>query len=196
MPGAFGQPVEGAEMIAMTGAEGGHDSGGHSEEVLLGLGAETWVYISVTIFFVLAVILGKLPQRIAEALDERIASVRRQLDEAKLLREEAQTLLAAAKARAEAATRDAEAIVAQARVEAQQLVAESEKAASELIARRTVAAEAKIAAAERGAEAELRGELAQRVTAAATAVIMAKTDKPMHDRLTEDAIAGLERRLH
>ena len=180
------------DMSSATGAHGGV----HAEEVLLGLGAETWVYISVTIFFILAVVLGKLPQRIAEALDERIAAVRRQLDEAKLLREEAQGLLADAKARAEAATRDADAILAQARAEAQQLVADSEKAASELISRRTIAAEAKIAAAERGAEAELRSELAQRVTAAAVAVIKAKADKPMQDRLTDEAIAGLERRLH
>ncbi|WP_439532595.1 F0F1 ATP synthase subunit B family protein [Polymorphobacter sp.] len=190
MPGAFGEPVEGSELLGVP-----HD-GAHAEETLLGLGAETWVYVSVAIFFALAIILGKLPQRIAEALDGRIAGVRRQLDEASALRAEAETLLADAKARAEAATRDAEAIVARAQVEAASLMADSEKAAAETIARRTAAAEAKIVAAERGAEVELRGELARQVTAAAAALIAAKADPAMHDRLTEAAIAGLDRRLH
>ena len=191
MPGAFGAaPVEGAELLTM--AEGAP----HAEETLLGLTAETWVYISVAIFFVLAIVLFKAPKLIADALDARISAVKRQLDEAKSLRTEAEALLADARAKQEAANRDAEAIVARARVEAQTLVAESERAAAETIARRTAAAEAKIVAAERTAEAELRAELARRVTAAAAAVIESKADKAMRDRLTEEAIAGLDRRLH
>jgi F-type H+-transporting ATPase subunit b len=189
MYGATGETVAGTELAGVPEAP-------HAEDTLLGLGAETWVYISVSIFFALAIILGKLPQRIAEALDERIAGVRRQLDEAKALRAEAETLLADAQARADAANRDAAAIVARAQAEAAALIQDSEKAAAETIARRTAAAEAKIAAAERGAEAELRGELARQVTVAAAALIAAKADPAMHDRLTEDAIAGLDRRLH
>jgi F-type H+-transporting ATPase subunit b len=191
MPGAFGEaPVEGSELLTMA------DGQAHAEDSLLGLGAETWVYISVAIFFVLAIVIFKAPKLIADALDARISAVRRQLDEAKSLRNEAEALLADARAKAEAANRDAEAIVARARVEAQSIVAESEKAAAETIARRTAAAEAKIAAAERTAEAELRAELARRVTTAAASLIESKADKVMRDRLTEEAIAGLDRRLH
>lgn len=168
----------------------------HAEATLLGLEAETYVYISVAIFFVLAIVLGKLPQRMAAGLDARIAGVKRQLDEARALRAEAEALLADARARSDAATKDAAAIVARAEAEAAELIKTSEKAAAETIARRTAAAEAKIAAAERSAEAELKGEVARRVTAAAGALIAEKADKAMHDRLTEDAIAGIERRLH
>lgn len=193
MPGAFGvPPAEGAELIEMTGtADEAHD-----EATLLGLEAETWVYVSVAIFFVLAVVIGKVPGRIAEALDARIAGVRRQLDEAKGLRAEAEALLADAKARADAATKEAAAMVARAETEAAELLKSSEAAAAETIARRTAAAEAKIAAAERSAEAELRAQLAQQVTAAAATLIASRADKAMHDRLTEESIAGLERRLH
>jgi F-type H+-transporting ATPase subunit b len=188
--------AEGVEAASAASGTLVADEAPHAEETLLGLGAETWVYISVAIFFGLAIIVGKVPALIAAALDARIAGVRRQLDEATALRREAETLLGDAKARAEAATRDAEAIVARAHAEAAALVAESEKAAAETIARRTAAAEAKIVAAERNAEAELRGELARQVTAAATALIAGKADAAMHDRLTEEAIAGLDRRLH
>jgi F-type H+-transporting ATPase subunit b len=193
MPGAFGlAPAEGAELIEMTGvADEAHD-----EETLLGLEAETWVYVSVSIFFVLAIVLGKVPARIAGALDERIAGVRRQLDEAKGLRAEAEALLSDARERSDAAAKEAAAMVARAESEAAELLKASEAAAAETIARRTAAAEAKISAAERSAEAELRAQMAQQVTAAAAALIASKADKAMHDRLTEEAIAGLERRLH
>ncbi len=168
----------------------------HAEETLLGLGAETYVYISISIFFFLAIVLGKLPARIAAALDDRIAGVKRQLDEAKTIRTEAEALLADANARRDAATKDAEAIVSRAKAEAAELVAESEAAAAMTIERRTAAAEAKIAAAERSAEAELRAEVAKRVTAAAGALIAANADKALQAKLTDDAIAGLERQLH
>ncbi len=168
----------------------------HEEALLLGQGAEFYVYVSITIFFLLAIFVGKLPQRITGALDARIAGVRRQLDEAKALRIEAEALLADANRRREAATKDAEAILTRAKSEAAELVAETEKAAAQTIERRTAAAMSKIAAAERSAEADLRADVARRVTAAAATIIAAKTDKDLQAKLTDDAIAGLERRLH
>lgn len=168
----------------------------HDEPLLLGLGAESWVYVSVAIFILLAIFVGKLPQRITQALDARIAGVRRQLDEAKALRMEAEALLADANRRREAATRDAEAIVTRARAEAAEMVAESQTTAALTIERRTAAAEARIAAAERSAEAELRADVARRVTAAAATIIAAKADKSLQAKLTDEAIVGLERRLH
>ncbi len=191
MPGAFGAPpLEGAELIAST------EEAPHSEAALLGLEAESWVYISVAIFFVLAIVVGKLPARIAAALDSRILAVRRQLDEARALRAEAEALLADARARSDAATKDAAAMVARAEAEAAEVLRTSEQAAAETIARRTAAAEARIAASERSAESELKAEVARRVTAAAATLIATKGDRTMQDRLTEDAIAGLDRRLH
>lgn len=168
----------------------------HEEALLLGQGAEFYVYVSMAIFFALAIILGKLPQRIAGALDDRIAGVKRQLDEAKAIRAEAETLLVDAGKARDAATRDAAAIVARAESEAAELVATSQKAAELTIERRTAAAEAKIAAAERAAEAELRADVARRVTAAAATLIAANADKALQSQMTDDAIAGLERRLH
>jgi len=186
-------PVGAGEIHAGTAVAGAEH---HEEATLLGFGPEFWVYVSMTIFFALAIVLGKLPSRITGALDERIAAVKRQLDEAKAVRAEAEALLADANARREAATKDAAAIVARAHVEAAELVATTEKAATMTIERRTAAAESKIVAAERAAQAELRADVARRVTAAAATLIAAKSDKALQGRLTDDAIAGLESRLH
>jgi F-type H+-transporting ATPase subunit b len=182
-----------AETTATTEALGAAHP---AEPTLLGMEAETWVYISIAIFLVLAVFVGKLPQRIAQALDERIAGVKRQLEEAKQLRAEAEALLNGAKASQAAAARDAEAIIARAKTEAQQLVADAEAAATQTIARRSAAAEAKIGASERAAEADLRAEVARQVTAAAAALIAAKADAKVQTKLADDAIAGIDRRLH
>lgn len=190
---AVAAPAAAGEMQAGTAVPAGEH---HEEATLLGFGAEFWVYVSMAIFFALAIFVGKLPSRITGALDERIAAVKRQLDEAKAVRAEAEALLADANARREAATKDAEAIIARAHSEAAELVATSEKAAALTIERRTAAAESKIVAAERAAEAELRADVARRVTAAAAALIAAKSDKALQGKLTDDAIAGLESRLH
>ncbi len=168
---------------------------GHAEPDFLH-NPETWVYLSITVFLLLAVFVAKAPQLIAKALDDRIAAVRRQLDEAKAIRAEAEALLKGAQASRDAATKDAEAIIARAHSEANELVAETENAARLTIERRTAAATAKIAAAERAAEGDLRAEVARRVTAAAAALIAAKADAGVQAKLADDAIAGLERRLH
>ncbi len=181
------------DTTAATLAEGGE---AHGEALLMGQGAEFWVYLSVAIFAVLAVVIGKLPSRIAAALDARIAAVKTQLDEAAALRAEAEALLADAEAKTAAAEAEAAAIRARAQTEAAALVAASEAAASEAITRRTAAAEARIAAAERAATAELKADVARQVTAAAAAIITARSDKEMLARLTDDAIAGLDRKLH
>ena len=54
----------------------------------------------------------------------------------------------------------------------------------------------RIAAAERTATAELKAEVAAQVTKAAAAIIAARADKDLQTRLTDEAIAGLDRRLH
>lgn len=182
------------EQSATTVDRGGEAH--HAEPLLFGVGAEGWVYTGVAIFLVLAVVVGKLPGRIAAALDERIAGVRKTLDEAAKLRAEAEALLADAQAKKAAAESEVAAIRARAETEAAELVKASEAAASEAIARRTAAAESRIAAAERAAVAELKADVAAQVTKAAAAIIAAKADKALQSRLTDEAIAGLDRRLH
>lgn len=156
--------------------------------------AEQTVWVSVTVFLLLAVILGKLPKRIAEALDAKIADVRRQLDEAKSIRAEAEVLLADARGKQDAAGRDAEAIMNHARAEAAQMIETARSDADLLVERRTRMADDKIAAAERSAQADLRARVAAISAAAARSVIAAQSTDADKSRLTDDAIVALGRR--
>ena len=172
-----------AETHAGTVAKGGEAH--HEEALLLGLNAEMWVYISVTIFIILAIVVGKLPQRISAGLDGYIAGVRRQLDEAKAIRADAERLLADAKAKQAAATVDAAAIVAQAKNEATLIVAQAKANLEATIERRKRIAEDKVTAAGRAAQLAIdnaRAELTEKAPAEAP-------------RLTQAAITELERRL-
>jgi F-type H+-transporting ATPase subunit b len=182
-------PEIAGNTVALTEADGSYD---HGPE-LLGLNAEGWVYVSLTIFFLLAIFVAKAPQKIAAGLDGRIADTRRALDEAQAIRAEAEALLAKAKAQQAASAGDAAAIVAHAEAEAAELVAKAERDATELMARRAKMAEDKIAAAERGAVAEIRARAAT-AAASAAATLIEQTHGAAQDKaLVDRTIAGMGR---
>ena len=160
---------------------------------LLGLSAEGWVYVGLTIFLLIAIFVAKAPRKILDALDARIADARKELDRAYAIRQEAEALLAEAHKRNAASAGDAAAIVAHAEAEAKALVAKAEPDAADLVKRRAKMAEDKIAAAERAALAEVRAKAADAAARAAASLIAdthgAAADKPLVDK----TIAGLAR---
>ncbi|RHW17962.1 hypothetical protein D1610_05505 [Sphingomonas gilva] len=191
---AHGAPSAQAALdntVALTEADGGAHHDAHP--TLLGLGAEGWVYVGLTIFFLLAIFVMKAPRKIAAALDQRIADTRRELDEAKAIRAEAEALLADAKARQAASAGDAEAIIAHAQTEAEGLLAKAETDAADLMARRAKMAEDKIAAAERSAIAEVRAKAAAAAAAAAAELIAQRHDAGADKAIVDRTIAGLGR---
>jgi F-type H+-transporting ATPase subunit b len=175
--------------VALTEADGTHAEGPE----LLGLGAEGWVYVGLTIFILLAIFVAKAPKRVAEILDQRIADTRRQLDEAKEIRAEAEALLAEAKRRHAASAGDADAIVAHAEAEASALLAKAEADAATLVERRGQMAEDKIAAAERAALTEVRAKAAEAAANAAAVLIAERHGAEADKALVDRTIAGLGR---
>ena len=161
------------------------------EATLLHLDSEGWVYVSLTIFFLIAIFYAKGHRTIASKLDERIADTRRSLDEAHQLRAEAEALLADAKKRQAATHADAEQILAHAKVEADQIVEKARVDADTLIERRGKMAEDKIAAAERTAIADVRAKAASAATAAAAMLIAQRHDARADKALVDRTIAGL-----
>ena len=167
-----------------------------AEPTLLGLSAEGWVYIGITIFLLLALTVFKFPKLLAEALDKRIADTRRTLDDAAALRAEAEAMLADARRRQAEAHKDAEGIIAHARGEAERLVAKAKSDADLLIERRGKMAEDKIAAAERAAIAEVRARAASAAATAAAALIAKRHDAGSDKALVDKTIASLGQRLN
>ena len=156
--------------------------------------AAFWAAVALFIFLGVVVYL-KVPSLIGKSLDGRIKAIEGELAEAERLRQEAKFLLEEYEAKRQAATTEAEGIVAAAREEAFRLTAEAKSSLETLIARRTKAVEDKIAQAESQAVAEVRARSADVAVEAARAVL-AKQMSQKGDALIDAAIKDVGSRLN
>lgn len=157
--------------------------------------AEFWVMISF-IIFVAIILYYKVPGMVTGALDKRAADISRELDEARRLREEAQELLASYQRKKAEAMKEAEGIVAQAKVEAERLAHETREVMEAQVVRRQQLAEDKIRQAESQAIAEVRAVAADVAVSAAQSLIAEKLDAGKDSKLVEHSIAELASKLH
>jgi F-type H+-transporting ATPase subunit b len=153
------------------------------------------VGISFVLFFALLAYL-KVPGRLGAMLDGRAAKIRADLDEARRLREEAQSLLASYERKQKEVEKLAEEIIARARADAEQAAEAGKASLASAVERRLKAAGDQIAAAETAAVRQIRERAAQ-IAVAAAAEIMAK-NMPEKDAgaLIDAAIAETGKRLN
>jgi F-type H+-transporting ATPase subunit b len=187
---AEGQPHTGAEAVET--AHGGVGSANHPDPSALGLDGTGWVSLAMAAFLAIVLLKGGW-SAITGLLDKQIAGIRRQLDEAKALRAEAEALrdeyarkIADAEANAAEMTRHAEA-------ESAAIVEQAKADAAELVSRRAKMAEDKIAAAERAALAEVRAKAATAAAAAAETLIAQRHGADADRALVSRTISGLGR---
>lgn len=162
----------------------------HVEPSALGLGPSAWAALAMIVFLGILV-WKKVPGAIVGGLDKQIDAIRKQLDEAKLLRAEAEKLRAEYAAKIANAEKDAASMVEHAKTEAAAIVAKAEVDATAMIARREKMAADKIGAAERAAVDELRAKAAEAATAAARNLIAKNHSAGADKTLVDGAIAGL-----
>ncbi len=137
--------------------------------------ATFWVFLGFLVFLGILLYL-KLPSKLAAALDARAVKIKSDLEDARKLREEAQSLLAEYKRRFGEAESEAKAILTQAQQEAEALTAEAKVRIEDYVARRTRAVEQRIAQAETQAVAEVKSRAID-VAAADAAKIMGEAAK-------------------
>lgn len=165
-------------------------AGEHAYPTAFGIAPHGWTAIAMLVVFG-AMLWAGVPRIIARILDDRIAGIRKQLDEAKALRAEAEALRDEYAAKIAAAEKDAATLLDHAKVEAEAIVARAEADTTAVIARRERMAEDKIAAAERAAVEELRAKAATAATEAARGLIAAKHGADADRELVDQAISGL-----
>ncbi len=160
------------------------------EPAALGLTPPMWVALSMTVLIVLMLVL-KVPRMMASGLDASIAQIKKQLEEAKALRAEAEKLRAEYATRIANAEKDAAAMIDHARGEAEAIVAKAQADTAATLARREKMATDKIAAAERAAVSELRAKTAEAATAAARKLISSHHNAKADKALVDEAIGGI-----
>ena len=163
-----------------------------AEPTALGLDAPGWVALAMILVFAIA-IWKRVPAIVGKLLDDRIALIRAQLDNAAQLRSEAEALKAEYEAKSAAADAEAAAMVARAEEEAKAIVDKAKKDSAALIERRARLAEDKIAAAERAALAEVRAKAADAAARAAASIIAEKHGAESDKALVDKTIAGIAR---
>jgi len=157
--------------------------------------AEFWVAVAFVVFIGVLIYFG-VHKLILQALDQRSARIRSELDEARRLREEAQALLAEYQRKQRDAEREAAGIVAGARAEADRLASETKAKMEEFLARRTKMAETKIAQAEVQALADVRAAAADAAVAAAEKILTQAVKGKVADDLISKSIADLKSKLN
>ena len=147
------------------------------------------VFIGVLFYFKVPSLLGKM-------LDDRASGIQSELDEARALREEAQSLLASYERKQREVQEQADRIVAQARDDAEanktQALADLDKS----IERRLAAAQDQIASAEQSAIREVRDRAIAVAIAASREVVIKKMGKSDQSKLIDDAISEVGQKLH
>jgi len=157
--------------------------------------AEFWVAVGFVIFLGILVYVG-VPKMLLNALDDRARRVQAELDEARRLKEEAQTLLAAYKAKQREADTEAAAIIEGAKAEAERIAAESKTKMEEFVARRTKLAETKIAQAEAQAVADVRAAAADAAVTAAEKILTESVKGRVADDLLTRGIGDVKSKLN
>ncbi len=147
------------------------------------------VFIGILLYF-------KVPALVGGMLDKRADNIKSELDEAKALREEAQSLLASYERKQKEVQEQSARIVAAAKEEATNAATAAKEDIAKSITRRLAAAEEQIANAEASAVKEVRDQAIAVAIGAAKDVIAKQMDAKSAGAMIDDSIATVADKLH
>jgi F-type H+-transporting ATPase subunit b len=162
----------------------------------ISLGNTDFIVLLGFLVFVGILIYAKVPARLTGMLDARAAQIRTEIEEARALRDEAQTILASYERKQKEVQAQADRIVANAKDEA---MAAAEQAKADLAAsinRRIAAAEDQIASAEAAAIRAVRERAVQVAVEAAGDVLARQMTPKTSSAMIDAAIRQVSDRLH
>ena len=151
---------------------------------------ETFIVAIAFIIFVV-LMLWKGMSKITKALDKRADDIRRQLDEAQKLREEAQAALAGYQRQQRDALAEAEDIIALAQAEVGRMKADAEKNLAVTLKRREEQAMERIAQAEAKAMRDVRDQAVDLAIKASAKLISDNMSAEVLNRMIADSTAHL-----
>ncbi len=160
------------------------------------LGNTDFVVLLAFLLFIAVLFYFKVPSLLGGMLDGRADGIKNEIEEARKLREDAQTLLASYERKQKEVKEQADRIVADAKAEA---VAAGEQARADLatsVKRRLAAAEDQIVSAEAAAIKEVRDQAVLIAVAASRDIIGKQMTATDGNKLIDDGIAEVGAKLH
>lgn len=155
-----------------------------------------FVVLLAFLLFLAVLLKVKVPALLGGLLDKRAAGIKADLEEARSLRDEAQTILASYERKSREVQAQADDIVVAAKRDAQAAAEQAKADLKASIARRLKAAEDQIASAEASALKEVRDRAVQVAVAAAGEVLARQMSAADKSGLIDAAIADVEKRLN
>lgn len=148
------------------------------------------------LLFIAVLVYFKVPSLLAGMLDKRAEGIQSDLDEARALREEAQTVLASYERKQKEVQEQADRIVEHAKAEAATAAELAKADLAKSIARRLAAAEDQIASAQAAAVKEVRDQAIVVAIGAARDVIAKQMTAADANKLIEAGISEADAKLH
>lgn len=155
-----------------------------------------FIVLLAFLLFIGVLIYLKVPGKLGGMLDGRAEGIKSELDEARALREEAQTILASYERKQKEVQEQADRIVSTARDEAAQAAKKAKEDLQLSIVRRLAAAEDQIASAQASAVKEVRDQAILIAIAASREVIGKQMTAADGNKLIDSAIAEVDAKLH
>ena len=160
------------------------------------LGNTNFIVLLAFLLFIGILLYLKIPGLLGGMLDKRAEGIRAELDEAKALREEAQTVLASYERKQREVAEQSQRIIDTAKQEASRAAEQAKEDLKTSVARRLAAAEDQIASAQAKVVKEVRDEAITVAVAAARDVIAKQMTAASGNALVDDAIAEVQAKLH
>ena len=157
-------------------------------------GPDFWVGAAFMCFLGLVTYL-RVPQQVLGSLDDRRSRIENEIEEARVLREEAQKTLASYERRAREAEAEAEAIIQNAKRDAEAIAAEAKAKMADTMERRTAAATQRIDQAEAQALADVRRVAANAAAEAAETILREQMQGDRSAQAVDSSIEAVRRRL-
>ena len=165
-------------------------------EVFFSLKNTDFVVLLAFLLFIAVLFYFKVPTMLAGMLDKRAEGIKSELEEARALREEAQTLLASYERKQKEVQDQADRIVSSAKDDAQKAAEKARADLAKSLERRMAAAEDQIGSAQAAAVKEVRDQAITIAVAAAREVIAKQMTAAEGNALIDDAIKQVDAKLH
>ncbi|MCP3971667.1 MAG: F0F1 ATP synthase subunit B [Rhodobacteraceae bacterium] len=155
-----------------------------------------FIVLLAFLLFVGILVYLKVPGLLGGLLDKRANAIRAELNEAKALREDAQSVLASYERKQREVAEHSARIVEHAKEEARVAAEQAKEDLKASIARRIASAEDQIASAQAKVVREVRDEAVTVAIAAAREVVARQMTAAAGNKLIDEAISTVEAKLH
>ena len=152
----------------------------------------SWVFIAFIIFISIAIYL-KVPNMVTKLLDEQISKIKNDLDDARKLKEDANSLLAEYERKIDSANKEAENIINQAKNNEKLYEENSNKKVEEFISRSEKQSIEKIQQAQKSAIKKINEEIVNKSIEVAEKIIANNMNDQNNNKLFESSINQIKK---